>query len=104
VVRSRTGYRRDVVLIDEQVIALRDASGRRAEDLAPTFRYRGLARYLFIRCEEDAFVFVPTALAGARGRDGLLDPRFRNSFAAFADEPAQAPVGRPAGEPGPPIR
>jgi hypothetical protein len=53
---------------------------------------------------EDAFVFVPAALAGARGCDGLVDPRFRDSFAAYAGEHGQVRADQPPGEPGPPIR
>lgn len=83
-VRARSGYKAGIVLIDKRVVALRDAEQEAIEDIAPGFRYRGTADYVFLRFRNDDFVFMPATLAAGGVRGWIEDVRFRNSFQAFS--------------------
>jgi hypothetical protein len=66
--RSRRGYQARAVLIDDVVVALRDA-------VATAPRYRGRADFIYFRLADDEFLFV----AGA----GDIATQPRNTFAAL---------------------
>lgn len=85
-IRARQGYRRDVVLVDRQLVALRDASTRTVADVERTFRYRGRARFVFVRCSGGEFLFVPARATADRAAAAL----FRNTFTALTTEPPDA--------------
>lgn len=82
-VQGRSGYKAGTVFIDKRPVALRDVPHTAIDGLPPGFRYRGAADYVFLRFQNDEFVFVPARLASAGARTWLADTCFRNSFDAF---------------------
>lgn len=90
-IRARHGYRRDAVLVDRQLVALRDASARTVAEAEQTFRYRGRARFVFVRCSGNEFLFLPARLTADRAA-GV----FRNTFAALTADPPGAGSAPPA--------
>jgi hypothetical protein len=82
-VRGRSGYKAGTVFIDKHPVALRDVPYAAIDELPPGFRYRGAADYVFLRFQNDEFVFIPAGLAAAGARTWLAVSSFRNGFDAF---------------------
>jgi hypothetical protein len=78
-IRSRQGYRTRSVLIDKQVVRLRDID-QRARD-------HGSADFVYVRLSDDEFLFVPDAafaLLSRAQRTAQALP-YKNSFAALGN-------------------
>ena len=91
-VPAKTGFRKRVVRLGQWTVALRRAARRRRTGAVPSYSLIGSrndADFIFFRLDEDAYIFLPSAMV-PRGGTTFLDESaskyhpFKNTLAAYA--------------------